>query len=105
MTTAYARLSSTPFFSVLGLGCPLVLLAQPTTCSVFIFSMISSHSRSGVSPLGGTHSFSPFSPFSQSNLYPTPPVRSSSPCTTVPPCIASYEPLSLAKAFSTIIAQ
>ena len=41
VTTAYARLSSMPFLVVCGRGCPLVLLAQPMTCSVFIFSIIS----------------------------------------------------------------
>ena len=62
----YAPGSATgDFFVVLGRGSPLVLFETPMTCSVFIFSIISSHSRSGTSPLGGIHSFSRFS---RSNL-------------------------------------
>jgi len=47
-----------PVLLTCGLGSPFVAQVQPTTCSVFIFSMISSHRRSGVWPLG-IHSLTP----------------------------------------------
>ena len=87
VTTAYARLRRIPFPVVCGRGCPFVLFWQPITWFVFIFSIISCHSFSGILPFGRIQSA--YFGFSRSNLYPMPPVRSSSPCVTVDAAIRS----------------